>query len=155
MPNKYNGRHGLTGTDVRNLSARYYKIESTWKTKDDFIKWAGKHGYQKGRFLRRYDEDMPHGPDNSYWYSRTDEKNDVKRRKDFRRDNVSEFCQSCDKKCPSQGCVEYRQWWSKNWNQTLHRKKEVQPEPQEGVTRVWQYEHPDLVREGICFIAET
>lgn len=50
-------------------------------------------------------------------------------------------CEACAQECPMGGCKAWSEWWVQNWNQNIHRY--VPPMPR----RVWQYEHPDRVRE--------
>ena len=50
-------------------------------------------------------------------------------------------CNDCDKDCPESGCVTWKKWFVKYWNDNIC----VKPEPKGRA--VFQYEHPDRVRE--------
>ena len=51
-------------------------------------------------------------------------------------------CENCQKEtCPEKGCASWRKWFAKNWNDNIHRSIPKVPK------LVWQYEHPDRVRE--------
>ena len=158
MASEYKARHCLSGLDVTNLIRRFYRrlYDSGWETADEFVKWCSENGYKSGLRLCRKDTSKPHGPENSYFKSPETTtraiKEDIRRRKLERKELVSPFCEGCQKKCrASSGCEEYKQWFTKNWNENISiaRHKPVTV-AQEG-PMVWRYEHPDLVREGIIF----
>lgn len=52
-------------------------------------------------------------------------------------------CENCRKETcyPERGCSDWRKWFVKNWNENIC----VKPEPKG--REVFQYEHPDRVRE--------
>lgn len=50
-------------------------------------------------------------------------------------------CDTCDQGCPADGCAAWRRWWVDNWNENICRCAPQAPK------QVWQYEHPDRVRE--------
>jgi hypothetical protein len=51
-------------------------------------------------------------------------------------------CENCRKEtCPEHGCASWSKWFVKNWNENIC----VKPEPAN--REVFQYEHPDRVRE--------
>lgn len=60
-------------------------------------------------------------------------------------------CEGCEKECPNHGsgCKEWAERFVQNWNQNIHRC--VPPMPR----RVWQYEHPDRVREMAQEVADA
>ena len=154
----YRERYGIPGLDVSNLIRRFYRrlYDSDWEKADDFVKWCSENGYKNGLRLCRIDKSKPHGPENSYFL--TPEKSakgiaeDKRRRKEERKNIVSPFCEGCQKKCRSAayGCDEYREWFIKNWKQNIRIAKPDAEEKQNTV-KVWRYEHPDLVMEGIVF----
>ena len=39
----------------------------------------------------------------------------------------------------------------KNWNENISISPKLQPQPDPNERQVWQYEHPDLEREGLRF----
>ena len=51
-------------------------------------------------------------------------------------------CENCQKEtCPENGCASCRKWFVKNWNENICVKPELKGRD------VFQYEHPDRVRE--------
>lgn len=50
-------------------------------------------------------------------------------------------CENCTQECPAGGCNTWKEWWVQNWNENIHRNVPTVPK------QVWQYEHPDRVRE--------
>lgn len=113
-----------------------------WSSFDAFVEWAeGK--YKTGFTVYKLREDLPHSPENSYWYYHTRKPENT----------VSPFCAGCTeimRVCNVKGCFKYRETFVKNWNENICRKpKEVKEEPIK--REFFQYEHPDLVREGIVW----
>lgn len=158
MASEYKARHGLSGLDVTNLIRRFYRrlYDSGWETADEFVKWCSENGYASGLRLCRKDTSKPHGPENSYFKSPETTtqaiQEDIRRRKLERKEMVSPFCEGCKKECrKSIGCDAYREWFAKNWNQNIRVAKPVEVKPEPEGPKVWRYEHPDLVREGIVF----
>lgn len=152
------GIFGFSSTETRNLYRVFWSIKDDceWNNHKEFIEWASRFGYTKGRHLIKIDPSKKHGPDNSMYY---DPVAAAKERQEKRNEYVtyrSPFCESCEKEnCltnGSLGCLAWREYWVKNWNEKIY----VPPkEPEKSNTkRFWQYEHPDLVREGICFTLE-
>ena len=157
MGSVYKERYGISSADVTHLIRRFYRYfrDSDWQNADDFVRWCSENGWQKGLKLCRKDKDRLHGPDNSYFQTPEmtvrAKKEDIRRRKEERKNTVSPFCEGCQKECTrvAYGCEEYRAWFVKNWNQNIHVPP-VKPVVEEG-PMVFRYEHPDLVREGIVF----
>ena len=60
-------------------------------------------------------------------------------------------CDSCDKVCAAEGrgCGLWRDYFVRNWNENISVK------PKKQAKEVFRYEHPDMIREGLCFILET
>lgn len=130
-----------TKTELNALRRIYASIEqdSTFYAWEAFIDWAWATEWRTRMELYKRDMKQPHGPDNSYWYhSRMD-----------RPDVISPFCEGCTITCPGNrtGCLKWREYYVKNWNQNICRK----PKPKIAKREVFQYEHPDLVREWIVF----
>lgn len=50
-------------------------------------------------------------------------------------------CKACTLDCGGEGCNAWRKWWVQSWNRNIHRY--IPPMPRQ----MWQYEHPDRVRE--------
>ena len=157
MGSVYKERYGISGADVTHLIRRFYRYfrDSDWQSADDFVRWCSENGWQKGLRLYRRNKNRIHGPDNSFF--KTPEmtgrakKEDIRRRKEERKNTVSPFCEGCQKECTkvSYGCGEYRTWFVTNWNQNIHVPP-VKPVVEEG-RKVFRYEHPDLVRDGIVW----
>lgn len=57
-------------------------------------------------------------------------------------------CDTCSGGCQNwRGCARWQKWFINYWNTYIHRDMS---EPEESETKkVWHYEHPDYVREGI------
>ena len=50
-------------------------------------------------------------------------------------------CENCQRECPERGCAVWRKWFIDWWNDLVYIGPK--PKPRE----VYQYEHPDRVRE--------
>lgn len=117
-------------------------LKPGWKSFDEFVSWSIQNKWRTGKALYKLDERKAHGPDNSYWYLKH---NEVPA-------SENPICLACERNyCPGNdiGCKQWRDSWIKNWNENIcihiPEKKEQQKR------EVFQYEHPDLVREGIVF----
>lgn len=69
----YKERYGLPGETVKLLRDRWTKKSLSgqgWATFDEFLKWSSESGYELGAHLRKYDDNEPHGPDNSVWFTK-------------------------------------------------------------------------------------
>lgn len=161
MGNVYKDRYGIPGESVKHLLRRFYRYfsDSDWHNGDEFVRWCSENGWQKGLRLCRKDTSLPHGPDNSFFkkpeMTVRVKQADIRRRKEERKNLVSDFCKGCKQKCPakgSDGCEEWQEYFKKNWNQNIciAPKKPEQKTATAG-PQVFRYEHPDLVREGIVF----
>lgn len=164
----YLGRYGLTGRQVQHLRDRWRKnaVNGTWEDFDAFVKWASETGYEDGVLLRKFNEEKPHGPDNSFWATRSqcfqsngrpagaaDKKPRKKRaavvkpKPEPDHPPVRDLCAVCETPCKHRecGCEEWFRNWQRYWNANIHRKVEIRKR------MVFQYEHPDLQKEGIVF----
>ena len=156
---KYNDRYGIPGAEVANLRKRWHRMkdDAVFADFDSFVLWASQNGYRKGLELRRYDPGKPHGPENSFYYSKeaADQaaKLEKERQKAERMANPVECCRGCEKECPGdgggQGCKVWRDWFVKNWNEKIRIRPKLQAPVEDGKRQFFRYEHPDLVREGI------
>lgn len=153
---KYNDRYGIPGTEVENLRKRWHNhlLHSEFKSFDEFLLWSSQNGYKKGLELRRFDVRKPHGPENSFYYSKEAadlaEKMERERRKAERAANPVAICRECDEKCEeSHGCKRWRDWFVQNWNQNISISPKLKTPAER--RKVFCYEHPDMVREGITF----
>jgi hypothetical protein len=92
------------------------------------------------------DQTKPYSRDNSYWYYAIKKPDETE----------SPICKGCEGAmiiCNTIGCLRYREWFIKNWNDNICVKPKKVKEVK-NVDGFFRYEHPDLVREGICFISE-
>ena len=109
------------------------KDKSTFPDFESFLEYsAGK--YRIGFTVCRIDASKPYSPENCYWYYRDKKAEDV----------VSPICEGCTSQtsaCDTAGCQKYREYFVKK--------------PEEDTQKIFRYEHPDLVRDGLCFISET
>lgn len=155
MGNVYKDRYGIPGPEVKNLARRYYQYphDSGWRKMDDFLLWCSQNGYEKGLMLRKHDQDKPHGPDNSFFEAVDHIKQENRRRKNERRELTSPFCAGCEVGCTNiaVGCNVWRSRFVKNWDENIHVDLKPPEPPKPEARECWQYEHPDLVREGIVF----
>ena len=158
----YNPRYGLAGNQIRNLRNRWKQAnlaDGTWSGFDDFVKWSSENGYRDNARLGRFNDTVPHGPDNSFWYMpETYLKNPTPLpksppKKPAEKPPVRDLCESCTRECRSHenGCVEWYENFKKYWDAHIHRKVEIPkvPECSSKGREQFQYEHPDLAREGI------
>ena len=148
---------------MKHLIRKFYRYlsDSDWYNADSFVRWCSENNWQKGLRLCKKDASMPHGPDNSFFkkpeMTVRAKIEDVRRRKEERKNLVSPFCEGCKTGCRNTaiGCDEYRAWWEKNWNQNICvAPKKPESKPAAEGPQVFRYEHPDLVREGVVFHAE-
>lgn len=159
MVSEYKDRYGIPGPDVKNLISRFYRRlqDSDWESADNFVKWCSENGWKSGLRLCRSDTSKPHGPENSFFKNSEMTVRavaaDKRRRKEERKNGVSQFCEGCKEKCRNTaiGCDRYREWFIKNWNENISIAKPAEKIPEPEKPMVWRYEHPDLVREGIVF----
>lgn len=142
---------GFDGKETKNLRARYRKIrdDCEWPSIEAFLLWAKESGYKTGMYLRKYGESLPHGPENSFWNTKTSQ--GAKQRYIESLKNNCEFCNGCQEDCPKTGlgCKEWADYWKENWNKNIYVPPVKPPEPVK--QQFFCYEHPDLVREGIVF----
>lgn len=117
---------------------------SGWTDRESWIRWAYENGYKKGYHLGKFDDRKPHGPENSFFYE-----SEAKMESD-RKAKARNLCSECTLPCPAEGCAQWREWFVKNWDKNIYRKpNNALKEETERKVRFFQYEHPDLVREGI------
>lgn len=107
-----------------------------------FCDWA-KGKYKAGFTVYRRDQSKPYSPENCYWYYAIKKVEAV----------TSPICEGCTVDmtiCNTIGCLKYREWFVKNWNDNICAKPKEVPKPK-NVKEYFRYEHPDLEREGIAF----
>lgn len=138
---------GFDACETKQLSQRYHqyiKQDCTWQSREEFIAWCSEVDYISGARLRKYDETKPYGPDNAYFYVRTEPAPEP----EPPLENCP--CDGCENPvvcCESHGCGKWGNWFLRNWDENIHREI-VRPAEKRGK---FQYEHPDLVREGIVW----
>ena len=146
----YKEQYGLSDNVVncmRHLWSKKKLKESDFESFYHFLEWCSRSDYVKFAQIRRYNEDKPHGPENSFWYVRP-VREPAKKQTD-----TSPFCENCENNssgCNIKGCLSWREWFIKNWNDNICIKPKCAPE-EEKKNLYFQYEHPDLVREGIVW----
>ena len=147
----------LTREDLENLRKRFYvyRADMEWTCLEEFVTWAKENGYKKGLHLKKIDASKKHGPGNSrYEDSKAKVLLRTEKHKKFM-ETRSPYCIGCTKPiCPGQGtggCNGWKEYWIKNWDENIHYVPVVQEVEKPKTSRFWQYEHPDLVREGIVF----
>ena len=120
------------------------RIYETIANDSDFGSYEGFAEWSQGKYRTNYaiyklDLNKPHSEDNSYFYHATHPTPDI----------VSEFCKDCTRLCVKNGtgCKAFYDWWKEKWDKNICIKPKEQPKP--GKREFFQYEHPDLVREGI------
>lgn len=149
MHNNERPEYQLNADERYRLHRRYvYLREHQWESFEAFAKWALDTGVWKGAYLRKKDEELPHGPDNSYWSDQPYVGNRSWDRPEIYR---SPFCDGCERNTEfgCGGCEKWEEYYVKNWNQNIHVELNL-PEPEwDNSGGKFCYEHPDLVREGI------
>lgn len=141
-------RYGFTETEVTAFQQRWNRSirqDSTWNNFDDFLAWAGTAGYSKGARIYKIDESKPFGPDNAYFY-----RGRILTVKEAAAHEKPEVCRNCIEEttsCALYGCAMWKEWFVKNWNDNIH--VDIPLAMRKPKKTVFQYEHPDLVREGL------
>ena len=153
MAGNYTPRYGFTSRDVNTIYNRwrYLDGQENFGNFDGFCKWLSETGYKRGMHIRKHDKTKPHSPENSWFQEHSHNAKVRKEKVKAVRAIKSKFCENCTEgKCTniSDGCKPWREWFTENWNNNIHRKK---PVAESNVPMVFCYEHPDLVREGIVW----
>lgn len=160
MADHYKCRYGISGEDIRNLYERYrhQNLREGFGTFDQFVKFCSESGFKSGMFMRKRDTDKIHSPENTFFTEKFIPVNCAKEKVKKKRE-TNWICDGCSKKpCPASGsgCPAYRKAWVENWNKHIYFPKKAAPVVQDpNKKEYFRYEHPDLIREGICFISET
>lgn len=63
-------QHGATGTQLHRTWLKVRDV-AAWSTFEAFRDWSLQHGFQDGRWLIRLDATKPHGPINSRWLDKS------------------------------------------------------------------------------------
>ena len=153
MAIKFTPKYGFTAEEVCAIYERWKRLDGreNFGSFDGFCKWMSEVGCERGMHMRKHDATKPHSPQNSFFYPKYYMKNKKREKIQATRAITCSFCESCtEKACPNNGigCRPWREWFTENWNNNIHRKK---PVAESNVPMVFCYEHPDLVREGIVW----
>lgn len=137
-----------SATEIYSLRRIYETIrpDGDFASMDDFMDWAVAY-YKVGYTVYKRDLTKPYSKKNCYWYYAV-KKSDI---------ITSPFCEGCTENmpvCETKGCFKYRCAFVNNWNENICIKPKDAP-TEKDTKEYFQYEHPDLAREGICFISET
>ncbi|MBO7253017.1 MAG: hypothetical protein J6V25_10390 [Oscillospiraceae bacterium] len=159
------GRYGMSCQDVNNLYNKWgrkshwgtIRYNGMWESFNDFLYWCSQNGYKKGLILRKKDSEKPHGPDNSYWYDKEADAEQHLQKLIARRSDKCQMCRECTKECDAHGgCKAWKDWFVMNWNKNIRIfRKLYTSEQQQTIRQKFQYEHPDMIREGIRFDGNT
>lgn len=149
------GKYGIPPKEVENLRSRYTKhhLKEGFGSFDAFLRFASERGYKPGLRLRRYDERVPHGPNNSFFFDKNaKEQLPLKEPEPKVSDIVSPYCVGCKQKCPerSAGCVGWQLYFVRHWNQEICSRSKEAPPPEPPKREFFQYEHPDTIRRMLA-----
>lgn len=145
----FNPRYCLDSLDIRRLNRMWndkVRDDSEWECFDDFALWCSDCGYSKGMYIRKRKEMEPHSRGNSFFWSAGVDYQQLE--EEPVEVNTCSFCQGCEKSCThSMGCKDWKTWYITQWNKNIS----INPKLRKGIytRRTFQYEHPDLIREGI------
>lgn len=138
--------YGFTEDEVtafRMRWNRYIKKDTVWPNFEEFLKWVSCAGYTKGARIVRHDGSQPYGPENAYI-----RKGRILSAKEVMEFNKPVICRGCPDEsasCSLSGCPQYKEWFIKNWDENIHQ--DIPPHLAKPKKTVFQYEHPDRVRE--------
>jgi hypothetical protein len=109
----------------------------------DFANWSMKNGYKYGRRLRRIDKGAEYSPNNMEWVdvNVNSQSNEIAKQK-----AIAEW---------DAFIKPIRKQFKKELEQLQKIEEEEKIRQGQQVREFFRYEHPDLEREGICFISET
>ena len=109
----------------------------------DFANWSMKNGYKYGRRLRRIDKGAEYSPDNMEWVdvNVNSQSNEIAKQKAIAKWDAF--------------IKPIRKQFKKELEQLQQIEEEEKIRQAQQVREFFRYEHPDLEREGICFISET
>ena len=108
MPSIKEPACGFNSAEMRRLWERYRWIrDNTWEDFDDFVRWAAKTKVFRGAYLLKHDDTKPHGPDNSYWASRSTGAGN--RKWNGHEIVTSPFCEGCAR-MGENGCGGCEKW---------------------------------------------
>lgn len=143
-----NDRYGIPAKEVNNLGSRFrkQKMIAGFGSFDNFLRFCAESGYKPGMYIFRYNQDEPHGPNNTYLCEVKKKNSDQVSQEKEKIDYRNWICSKCkEKTCtrPGSGCVAYQKAFIKNWNKNIHRKIPVSTD--ENKPMVFRYEHPDLI----------
>ena len=146
----FSDRYGIPSHEVKNLHSRFakQKLIKGFGSFDNYLKFCADSGYVPGMLMAKYNRYEPHSPNNTYFKERPNGHllPRTPKKKQQTRNWLCNGCPECAD--PKRGCKKYREMFVKNWDENIHY---VKPEPvveSPNKKHFFQYEHPDLVREG-------
>lgn len=109
----------------------------------DFSNWSVNNGYKYGRRLHRIDKGAEYSPDNMEWVdvNVNSQSNEIAKQKAISKWDAF--------------IKPIRKQFEKELEQLHQIEEEEKIRQAQQVREFFRYEHPDLEREGICFISET
>lgn len=109
----------------------------------DFSNWSVNNGYKYGRRLHRIDKGAEYSPDNMEWVdvNVNSQSNEIAKQKAISKWDAF--------------IKPIRKQFEKELEQLQQIEEEEKIRQAQQVREFFRYEHPDLEREGICFISET
>lgn len=110
------------------------KFPVEFKDFDDFFEWSKESGWDYGKKLRRLDHNNGYSRENCIW---------MDTEKTYKIDRMNKLARQ----------------WDEFINRVRENLKNLPPydpaKQKQNGREFFRYEHPDMVREGICFISET
>lgn len=141
-------RCGYTDDEIAAFRTRWYKYirdDCTWDSFEEFLKWTRTVDFTKGAKICKIYDSEPFGPDNTYIHlGRTLSAREATAHE------KPEVCRSCTEEtasCALYGCAIWKEWFVKNWNENIH--VDIPAYKRKPKKIVFQYEHPDRVRERL------
>jgi hypothetical protein len=101
------------------------------------------NGYKYGRRLHRIDKGREYSPDNMEW---VDVDVDSKSSELVKQKAIAKWNRFIE---------PIRERYQEELDRLEEIEKQERTQKEQPAREFFQYEHPDLVREGICFISET
>ena len=135
--------------NVRRILEYWWKKISTSEVPNmfndfrDFANWSLNNGYKYGRRPRRIDKGAEYSPDNMEWVdvNVNSQSNEIAKQKAIAKWDAF--------------IKPIRKQFEKELEQLQQIEEEEKIRQAQQVREFFRYEHPDLEREGICFISET
>ena len=117
--------------DQKRRLYRDHNLAEGFGSFEAWSEWVDNSDHNPFYHLKKRDKTKPHSPDNSYF---------CERKPAYLQDGKNRG-------------ESWKEKFIRDWNERIYR-----PDPElqakEPAKNVWQYEHPDLVREGIVWTGE-